>query len=73
LPPEALYQKPIAPIDITEPKLQSQASVLSEKAPPEEDPQADLATLYDFLVATFYMIFSVVALAAGIVSIANSA
>jgi hypothetical protein len=29
--------------------------------------------LYDFLVATFYMIFSVVALAAGIVSIANSA
>jgi sodium-coupled neutral amino acid transporter 11 len=73
LPPEASYQKPITPIDIPEPKLQPQASVLSEQAPPEEDPQADPATLYDFLVAIFYMIFGVVALAAGIVSIANSA
>ena len=75
LPPEASYQKPVfEPVDIPEPKLLPRPSVVGiEQTPPEEDPQADPPTLYDFCVAIFYMVFGVIALAAGIVSIATTA
>jgi len=78
LPPaavsEASYQKSaFEEVDVPEPKLQPQKSIVgSEHAPPEEDPQADPPTLYDFCVAIFYMIFGIVALAAGLVSIATT-
>lgn len=79
LPPtatDASYQhKPVfEPLDIPEAKLLPRPSVVGDEdeGPPEEDPQADPPKIYDFGVAIFYMLFGVVALSAGLVSIAAS-
>jgi hypothetical protein len=46
-----------------------QSSAVGDEAP-EEDPQADPPKVADFCIAFGYMIFGVIALAAGLVSIA---
>jgi hypothetical protein len=52
-----------------EPKLVPQSSAVGDEAS-EEDPQADPPKVSDFIIAVGYMIFGVIALAAGLVSIA---
>jgi hypothetical protein len=67
--PPASYQKTLQPVDVPEPKLMPQSSAVGDEAS-EEDPQADPPKVSDFIIAVGYMIFGVIALAAGLVSIA---
>jgi sodium-coupled neutral amino acid transporter 11 len=65
------YEKKMRPDHVEEPIFSPQSSAVLEEAPPEEDPQADPPRVIDFAIAVGYMIFGVIALTAGLVSIAT--
>lgn len=68
--PPASYQQTFTPVEVPEPKIARQSSAVGGEDATEEDPQADPPKVSDFVIAVAYMIFGVIALAAGLVSIA---
>ena len=68
--PPASYQQTFTPVEVAEPKIARQSSAVGGEEATEEDPQADPPKVSDFVIAVAYMIFGVIAFAAGLVSIA---